>query len=87
MTLVRSGEKALMNQEFDVAITMFTLAIEENPKNVSLYLMRAKAYLLSGRIMKSAEDYGKAMQIDPQYVKNKIENASYERSHKVKVVN
>ena len=66
--LVESGETALANYEFVEAINLFTEAIDENPNNPSLYLLRAKAYLLSGQFIKYVEEYQKAYELDPQYV-------------------
>lgn len=57
---------ALLAQgQYDRAIEVATGAIDRNPKNAELYLLRGKAFERSGRLTEAGADYGRASDLNP----------------------
>ena len=76
---IKSGQSAITSQNIDHAIFCYTQAIENNPKNVAAYLLRAKAYQLNGNFIKAAEDKRKAFEIDASGAKKILNNKILEK--------
>jgi hypothetical protein len=43
--LERNGDKAIVDEDYDQAVTLYTQAIELDPENPSLYISRAQAHM------------------------------------------
>jgi Flp pilus assembly protein TadD len=43
--LERNGDKAIVDEDYDQAVTLYTQAIELDPENPSLYVSRAQAHM------------------------------------------
>jgi tetratricopeptide (TPR) repeat protein len=71
------GNIYLMELDIDRAIHSYTKAIEDNQNAVEAYLQRAKAYLLMDACDKAADDYKKAFELDPEYVKKRLNISFY----------
>lgn len=69
---INQGKTYMNELDTERAIYSFTKAIENNQNNVEAYLQRAKAYLLNNEFEKSSADYKKAIEIDPDYVKKRL---------------
>lgn len=65
---IDAGERALSRNEFEKAIRYFTMAIDKRPDYVEAYILRSKAYLHKGDIIKSSEDKKAAFDLDPDWV-------------------
>ena len=77
---INQGTSHLSELEIENAIHAFSEAIEKNHKIVDAYLHRAEAYLLNGDCEKAAEDYVKAFDLDPEYVRKKLNIDSEKQS-------
>ena len=67
-----AGNKAFSENNFEEAITQYTLAIEisaDNPNQHVYYANRANAYLHSGRLDECIEDCEEAIYIEPMFIK------------------
>ncbi len=69
---INQGKTYMNELDIERAIYSFSKAIEYNQNNVEAYLQRAKAYLLNNEFEKSSADYEKAMKIDPDFVKQRL---------------
>ena len=68
--------------DIENAIHSFSKAIENRQNVAEALLQRAKAYLIQGECEKAAEDYNKALELDPEYVIKKLEiNTLKESNH------
>ena len=69
---INQGKTYINELDIERAIYSFSKAIEFNQNSVEAYLQRAKAYLLNNQFEKSSADYKKAMEIDPDYVRERL---------------
>jgi tetratricopeptide (TPR) repeat protein len=69
---INQGITYMNELDTERAIYSFSKAIEYDQNNVEAYIQRAKAYLLNNEFEKSSADYEKAMQIDPEYVRRRL---------------
>lgn len=58
----------LKNSDYNNAVKYYTLAIKESPKNTSLYLNRAAAYIKLNKSNLAMADYKKALAINPKLI-------------------
>ena len=77
---IKQGKSHLSELDIENAIHAFSEAIEKKHNEVDAYLHRAKAYLISGNCEKAAEDYSRAYELDPEYVKKKLKIDSNKQS-------
>ncbi len=77
---INKGKSHLSELEIEHAIQAFSEAIEIKQNEVDAYLHRAKAYLINGECEKAAEDYNKAFDLDPDYVRKKLNMNSVKQS-------
>jgi tetratricopeptide (TPR) repeat protein len=77
---INQGKSHLSELDIENAIQAFSEAIEKKHNEVDAYLHRAEAYLIGGDCEKAAEDYARAFELDPQYVKKKLNIDSNKQS-------
>jgi tetratricopeptide (TPR) repeat protein len=77
---IDQGKSRLTELDIENAIRSFSKAIEKNHKIVDAYLHRAQAYLISGDCDKVAEDYSKALELDPVYVQKQLNTIANKQS-------
>ena len=77
---INQGKSHLSELDIENAIHAFSEAIEKKQTEVDAYLHRAKAYLIAGNCEKAAEDYSRAYELDPEYVKKKLNIDSNKQS-------
>ncbi len=63
------ADSEMRSRNAEMAIHFYSLAIEDNPKNTRLYLKRARAYIMANKDYEAINDYNKALELDPAFVK------------------
>ncbi|CAG8548771.1 9289_t:CDS:1 [Ambispora leptoticha] len=66
------GNKYFEMSDFASAVRMYSLGVELDPRNVTLYANRAEAYLRSRQFEKSLMDTEIALKLDPKHLKASI---------------
>jgi len=69
-SLISQGSAALKRNQYGLAISRFTAALQMNPAqnaSVVLYDLRGVAESLSGRQERAIADYDRALRVDPDY--------------------
>lgn len=61
----KKGEQAFDQEEFEMAIAYYTLALKQNPEYKEIYILRALARIPIGRYGPAIEDCNAAQLIDP----------------------
>lgn len=61
------GAVFLAEEDLETARMYFNYAIAINPKEVAPYVNRGEVNLRDGKILEAAEDFAKAVELDPQY--------------------
>jgi len=74
------GKSHLTELDIENAIHSFSEAIDKRQNIVDAYLHRAQTFLIAGECEKAAEDYSKAFELDPEYVKEQLNITSNEKS-------
>lgn len=77
---INQGKSHLSELDIENAIQAFSEAIEIKQNQVDAYLHRAEAYLIGGDCEKAAEDYSRAYELNPEYVKKKLNIDSNKQS-------
>ncbi|UCG62634.1 MAG: tetratricopeptide repeat protein [Candidatus Zixiibacteriota bacterium] len=74
-------ERALIDvQEYDVADSLLSAGIAENPNSAELYYRRGWVYNASNRYAAAQEDFERALQLDPHcdYIRSAVLGANFE---------
>lgn len=64
------ADSKMRSRNAEMAVHFYSLAIEDNPKNTRLYLKRARAYIIANKDYEAINDYNKALELDPAFVKH-----------------
>ena len=67
--LKQKGNTLMSGKNYDEAIDTYTKAIDLDPTNPVYYSNRAAAYSSKGDHLSAVGDAGKAIKVDPSYVK------------------
>jgi tetratricopeptide (TPR) repeat protein len=60
------GAVALATEDLDNALYCFTVAIQLSPKEIASYVNRGEVFLRQGKIVEAANDFKKAIDLDPK---------------------
>jgi lipoprotein NlpI len=63
---LQHGLKAYANEDYNLAIKLFTEAIDRNPNNTVAFFNRGNAYLAQRRFLKAIADYNQALKRQPR---------------------
>ncbi|XP_043909923.1 small glutamine-rich tetratricopeptide repeat-containing protein alpha isoform X2 [Protopterus annectens] len=67
--LKTEGNEQMKVENYESAVSFYTLAIDRNPRNAVYYCNRAAAYSKMGNYEQAVQDCEKAIEIDPNYSK------------------
>ena len=63
---IKLADKSLSNQQYSSAIYYYSLAIEANEVNATLYFKRARVYLFMNKYEEYLQDIETAISLDPK---------------------
>ena len=72
-----NGVAAAKKKDYDTAISEFTKAIEEQPKDAKNYKNRGLVYKLTNKLKEAQADFAKAIELDPKDVDALTERAKF----------
>jgi tetratricopeptide (TPR) repeat protein len=64
--LTALGAVYLAQEDLDLALKCFNFAIEQNDKEIASYVNRGEVHLRKGKILEAAQDFKKAVDLDPK---------------------
>nr|ABH03406.1 SGT1 [Pelargonium x hortorum] len=67
--IVEKAKEAFMDDDFDLAVNLYTQAIQLNPKSADLFADRAQANIKLGSFTEAVADTNKAIELDPSMAK------------------